>query len=95
MVFLVCAWVSWLVHWLVGFFYQLVGGILVSWFDGLSTGLHKNCGTDFHETWVEGGSWPRIDPNKLWCRSEKRDEQRNLFSRSLTMQVFETMRGSW
>ena len=31
---------------------------------GLSIGLHKNYYTDFHETWMEDVSRPRIDPDK-------------------------------
>lgn len=29
---------------------------------GLSTELHKNCCTDFHETWKDDGSGPSLDP---------------------------------
>lgn len=29
---------------------------------GFSTGLHKNCCRDFHETWNDDGSRPSIDP---------------------------------
>ena len=34
------------------------------WLVGLSTGLHKNSRTDFHQTWMEDGSQPKIDPAK-------------------------------
>ena len=49
----------------------------------LSVGLyaisHKNYLTDFHETWMGGGSRPRIDPVNLWCWAM------NLFSLSLRL----------
>ena len=37
-------------------------------FVGLSSGLHKNYLTDFRETWMEDGSWPRIGPINFWRR---------------------------
>lgn len=48
-------------------------------FVGLSAGLHKNYWTDFHETGMEDGSRPRIDPFYFWCGSGKRDESRIFF----------------
>lgn len=32
------------------------------WLVGLWAGLHTNYWKDFYETWMEGGSQPRIDP---------------------------------
>ena len=36
---------------------------------GLWSRLHKNCWTDFHETWMEEGSLSGINPINFWCRS--------------------------
>ena len=41
---------------------------------GLYTVSHKNYQTDIHETLIEDGSRPRIDPVNFWCRAM------NLFS---------------
>lgn len=38
-------------------------------FDCLSAGKHKNYWTDLHDTWMEDGSRPRIDPVNFWCWS--------------------------
>lgn len=33
----------------------------------LSARLHKNCQTDYHETWMGEGFQPRINPINLSC----------------------------
>ena len=38
-------------------------------FVGLWPELHKNCWMNFHETWMEDASQPRIDPINFRCRS--------------------------
>lgn len=38
---------------------------------GLSAGWHKNFWMDFHKTWMEEESRPRMDPMNFWCRSRR------------------------
>ena len=38
---------------------------------GLSAGFHKNYRTDFHKTWMEDGSRPRMDPINFWSHLDK------------------------
>ena len=38
--------------------------VALCWLVGLSAGLHKNSGADFHQTLMEDGSRPSIDPTK-------------------------------
>ena len=42
------------------FCYVCHRGHVLSLLVGLSAGLHKNYGTDFHETWMEDGSQHRV-----------------------------------
>lgn len=51
----------------------------------LYVGLHKNCWTDFHETWMKDGSRPWRDRIKFSCGSGWRDGSRTFFSLSLTL----------
>ena len=44
----------------------------ICWLDGLvvsriTKGKKKNYIADFHKTWMENGSWQRIDPINFWC----------------------------
>ena len=41
----------------------------VCWVVGLSAELDDNYKTDFQDTWMEDGSWPRINPINLLCGS--------------------------
>lgn len=44
---------------------------LVWWLVGLWAGLQKIFRTDFNKTWMEDGSWPKIDPINFWYGSIK------------------------
>lgn len=61
-------------------FYLCQGSLcshLVGCWVGLLPVLNKNYWMDLHETWIEDGSRPRIDPTDFWCSSGWRDELRN------------------
>ena len=43
----------------------------VFWLVGLCAGFYKNYRRHFHQTWMQDGSRPRIDPNNFWCGSKR------------------------
>lgn len=55
------------------------------WLVGLSTGFHKNCWTDFYQTWTADGSWSRKVPINVWCRSEQWFKKKCFYLPSLTL----------
>lgn len=52
---------------------------------GLSAKLQKNYWTDFHETWKEDETWPRINSINFWCRSRWERKGPEMLSHSLTL----------
>ena len=51
----------------------------VCWLFGSSAGLHKKRWANFHTTWMEDLSRPRMDPVNFWCRSRERDGSMTFF----------------
>lgn len=57
------------------YYCQRHGGFIpsrVRLFVGLSAGEHKNCWTEFHQTWTEDESQPRTEPINFWFGSRQR-----------------------
>ena len=50
----------------------MFSAVTVALLVALSAGLHKNYQRVFHVTWMEDGSWLRIDTINFCCRFRKK-----------------------